>query len=153
AFDLLAKTAVLPWGPDWMTCLERFFLGEHSTGFVDPSGPQLPAAQRPEQYAVWFKDGRPHTPRKIKNFEQFAQELYTWYRSVQPRSRGPHGVVREKPVSDYDWASFRKPGKNGTFLILAGLAWVGYAVHDGREPGLRDEWDEVVADVAWALDS
>ena len=139
------------WGTAWNRCVDLFILGEQIAGFPEPSGPQLPARGRPAVYADWFKKHRSCDGPDIRNIGDFSLTFTNWYWSLQPNERGQDKRSRlDIPVTS--WSKFRKPGRNGIYLILAGLLWIGRAIFDGGHLDLKDNWDNVVEDLLWVLD-
>lgn len=127
-------------------------LAEQAAGFPEPSGPQLPARGRPPIYADWFKKHRSLDGPDIKNLEDFSSSFTSWYWSLQPKARG--GAGRGKlPVPADAWSTIRKRGRNGTYLILVGLLWIGRAIFDGGAVELKQNWEDLVQDLDWVLKS
>lgn len=156
SYNMLAKTVDAGWGPSWTSCVRLFLAGEEVAGFPDPTGNQLYPKGHLEAFAQWFKEGRQPRGVTIKNIGAFADTFYSWYHSLQPPKRGSEGRERVN-IPSASWLSIRRPGKNGTYLILVGLAWIARHIHsdgdgDGNE-SLRGGWAQVVEDVAWVLEA
>ena len=151
SYGMLTHTVGLGWGSRWVSCIQRFLTDEEALGFPDPGGKQLASALRPEEFAQWFKEGRQSRGVAIGNIETFAKNFYSWYRKLQPPARGVKGLNRVTIHGDA-WSSIRRPGKNGTFLILVGLSWIAQRVHGGQNAALVANWSEVVDDLCWVME-
>ena len=51
------------------------------------------------------------------------------------------------------WRSVSRRGRNGIFLLIIGLLWLGRAIFGGTSAHLRETWDTLVDDLAWVLSS
>ncbi|KAJ8515006.1 hypothetical protein ONZ45_g7536 [Pleurotus djamor] len=158
---------------DWGTLLATFVQLEASTNFENPGGPQyaISSEHRPAEVQHWI--ARAQKPEvEIHQFDEFADEWWTWWRALQPAWRN---------VADFDnclqadhrkfdlsiseapdaWPSLDKPGQNSFLSIIATLRWWGCSLektHRRAPPGFwvyeRQEgadWLLACIDVIWVM--
>lgn len=135
----------------WTACALAFARQQVAAGFQDPKGAVLSSHERPAEFAAWFKQHRHPDGVDIQSHSEFLATLHTWWRSLQPAIRGSAGVLRPAGSSPDEWVSLVKPGKNGIFLILCGLLWIGNAIFKHGEIVLMPGWVTLVDDVTWVL--
>ncbi|KIP01196.1 hypothetical protein PHLGIDRAFT_17371 [Phlebiopsis gigantea 11061_1 CR5-6] len=136
------------WGSKWASCILAFLTREQGAGFVDPPRRQLPCELRPSVYAHWIKVARPRTPPAINDVNKFAADLEAWYRRMQPCKRTDDR--QEHPESCNDMLKY---GRNGLYLVVLGLCWLGHAIFDDAQAHLQPLWLELVGDLTWVLSS
>ncbi|KAI0682363.1 hypothetical protein BC835DRAFT_1424523 [Cytidiella melzeri] len=136
---------------EWGECVAAFVKQQVASCFADPNGNIIPHDARPDVYKTWFKKGRPVHGPELPSHREFLDELIGWWWAVQPDVRGDDGRARPEESDPSDWCEIIKPGRNGVFLFLAGLMWVGRAIFEHGEDSLRADWSVLVQDITWVL--
>ncbi|KAJ8494862.1 hypothetical protein ONZ45_g13091 [Pleurotus djamor] len=154
----------------WSTLLATYVQLEEQTAFANP-GPQstLPAENRPAQIQWWVHRGR-RQPVVISNVTTFAEEWWTWWKTMQPEWRAVRDVngyltvrhrVFDLAISEAPdaWSTMDKHGANGFLSVVASLGW--WAQHLAKMyPRWNDWtmadphgrcWDDAAIDAIWVM--
>lgn len=110
---------------------------------------------RPQVLSDWISGGRPWHERwagKVGNVDRFMKQLIDWWGELLPSDleKDELGGFVQNPDAHISWDCMRVSGKNGFWLVAAGLCFVGMALGpDGRVA--CKAWGDCVAEVAWVL--
>ncbi|KAJ7828220.1 hypothetical protein B0H14DRAFT_3466418 [Mycena olivaceomarginata] len=126
------------WGPQWATCVQRFFDFEGAWGFVKGTF-SMRRVVRPQQVS----GGRRRARQRSCGFRCGGG----WWRSLQPEERE---LLESGELSRPEKADWSKTagmyGNNGLLQVMASLLWWGEVVQR-REEADREEWCAAVTDV------
>ncbi|KAK0218279.1 hypothetical protein EDD85DRAFT_797669 [Armillaria nabsnona] len=137
-----------PDGPIWRQQTETELLSDDLGDKWHACIDQLPTKERPSVLSTWLlsKNCAHYTLSNWskEDADQFAEDMVTWWRSVQPKWRKTDSGL---PLPDYshDLSVLRKGGKLGISNILLGLRWWGLL-----DPDLP-VWKAMVDDVSRCL--
>ncbi|KAJ7851619.1 hypothetical protein B0H14DRAFT_2178310, partial [Mycena olivaceomarginata] len=150
-------------GPQWATCVRKFFDFEGAWGFVKGSC-SMSRGVRPQQVSGWLSRGRKWTmPPALGGLlgkrqatgqaaELWVSLWWTWWRSLQPEGRELLENGELSRPEEADWSRMAGMyGDNGLLQVMASLVWWGEVVPK-REEEDREEWRAAVTDVTWVLE-
>lgn len=82
--------------------------------------------------------------------DSLSQQFREFWISLQPdwRKQNTDQPLQRQSIQSADWATLRKGGPNGFFLVLKALSFWATMAWTREE---RDEFDEMVGDVNWVL--
>lgn len=86
------------------------------------------------------------------NLEEYGRHFTDWWKGLQPawRPRPSGGLSREPPPSE-QWASLKKGGSAGLYVVVMALSWwVKSSTVANLEEHAADMW-YLVDDVSWVL--
>ncbi|KAF7797726.1 hypothetical protein EIP86_008926 [Pleurotus ostreatoroseus] len=142
--------------PRWGVCVQGLLHLEIASNFPskDVRLPKNSQGARPVEFKKWFQDGRPDKTPEDLDVQGFSKSCWNWWIVLQPHARGTTKQDRPENTVLADWNdSVRKPTVSGFYLVLVALVWWGAQIFDeGHRETLR-EWEKLVDDVAWAVES
>ncbi|EIM80059.1 uncharacterized protein STEHIDRAFT_29793, partial [Stereum hirsutum FP-91666 SS1] len=120
-------------------------------------GPEgLEKGSRPTELTDWIACARPWTdrqPKKIRDLATFENHFREWWSEVQPEGRMKDDLGRFVQVDEpgVDWDDIRLSGKNGLWMVVAGLCFWGQALGSDEARLFCPPWFDCVSDVSWVL--
>jgi len=117
-------------------------------------GPRLPAENRPQEIAEWFKYDRCKALFVIGRawLPKLSTEWWSWWKLMQPEGRvAPDGSLLQ-PAEKLDWDCLRVSGKNGLLSAVMILRCWGLCVaEDPVDSPERLDWASAVVEACWAF--
>ncbi|KAJ7049308.1 hypothetical protein C8F01DRAFT_959845, partial [Mycena amicta] len=139
-------------GPLYRQLVEAVGALEHAYGYANDLGAKLTLNHRPQQFGVWFRDGRKWIAshdgiRFSQEIETFVTTFRSWWSEMQPewRMRDVNGKFEREAAAGRSWETLGSPGKDGMILVIAALSWWGREEGKSRSPA----WVECAEDVLW----
>ncbi|KAF7790754.1 hypothetical protein EIP86_001711 [Pleurotus ostreatoroseus] len=142
--------------PRWGVCVEGLLHLEIASNFPskDVRLPKNSQGARPVEFKKWFQDGRPDKTPEDLDVQSFSKSCWNWWIVLQPHARGTTKQDRPENTVLADWNdSVRKPTVSGFYLVLVALVWWGAQIFDDGHRDTLKEWERLVDDVAWAVES
>ena len=91
----------------------------------------------------------------IVDLEQYGQQWWSWWGSLQPEWRMRDHTGRPVIGGRGEWEALKKPGKYGLRVVLLSLAWWGLQAKDRKPEDSSNaaikEWVSAAKDVAWVI--
>jgi len=112
---------------------------------------RLPTKHRPNEVAVWLKNGRrsqaDQMPR-LEHIEEYGGRWNTWWQAMQPSWRGES--LSQVIPPEAGWSHLLCGGPNGVLTVILALAWWMQGSSRGTGTDLS-RIEAAVEDVSWAL--
>ncbi|EIN10006.1 hypothetical protein PUNSTDRAFT_133776 [Punctularia strigosozonata HHB-11173 SS5] len=107
-------------------------------------------AERPEEIGAWIRRGRPDGRHpKIDDVPAYTNDLYTWYRKLQPGwRRKATSLPFSRDTSKFYWGRLCCNAKSGFFLLIQALSWGFTWAEDKASLKLLED---LAADMEWVL--
>lgn len=111
---------------------------------------------RPTELTDWIAYARPwndRQPKKIHDLAMFENRFKQWWSEVQPEGRRKDNLGRfvQEDEPGVDWDEIRLSGKNGLWMVVAGLCFWGQALGSDEARLFCTAWWDCTSDVSWVL--
>lgn len=107
------------------------------------------------EFVDWFRrDRRRDVLPAGVDVRTLSRSCWAWWLELQPDARGITKQERPSDIPLSEWnKTVRKPTTSGFYLVLVALVWWGTCLFEKDRRETLKEWERLVDDVAWVVES